>query len=74
MFYSVFQVIFDDNGTPTTLLTIRVSSHGEVTTDGEFEHLEFTSGATGTQTLKIQGKNSNALSDMNATVAIEENQ
>ena len=71
---SVFQVIWNDDTTPTTLLTIRVSSHGEVTTDGEFEHLDFTSGASGTQTLIIQGKNSNALSDMDATIAIEENQ
>jgi hypothetical protein len=37
-----------------------------------FQGLEFTAGATGTQSLEVKAKCLNALSDMSATVSIKE--
>ena len=47
---------------------------GSLNSRGVFEHLKFTSGATGAQTIIIRGMNLNKASTMDATIAIEENQ
>jgi len=69
---AVFQVIWNDDATPNTLVSgIRVGA-GTFNEMASFQGLEITAGSTGTQTLIVQGKNLNALSAMSATVSIKE--
>lgn len=65
---SVFQIIFDDNGTPTTLGKFRVGP-GQYTFTWDGGKRKFTSGATGTQTLKVQGQNLDKVSSMTADIS-----
>jgi hypothetical protein len=68
----IFQVIWNDDTTPTTLVSgIRVGA-GTFNEMASFQGLEFTAGVTGTQSLEVKAKCLNALSDMSATVSIKE--
>jgi hypothetical protein len=68
----IFQVIFNDDAVPTTLVSgIRVGA-GTFNEMASFQGLEFTAGSTGVQTLEVKAKCLNALSDMAATVSIKE--
>ena len=73
---SIFQIVQVDDvsGTPVeTILAsgIRVGA-GAYNEMARFESMEFTAGSTGDCVLKIQGKNLNALSTLNATLSIKE--
>jgi len=69
---SIFQVIWDNNGAPTTLASgVRVGA-GDYNEMVRFQCLEFVSGATGTQKLVIKGKNIQVASTMDATLSIKE--
>lgn len=68
---ALYQLIWDDDGTETILADIEVGS-GQYTSSEKLECLSFTSGATGTQTLKFVAKNLNALSALRATLTVSE--
>lgn len=68
---SLFQIIWNDNGAETILGEILIGP-GQYTVAGELHCLKFTSGASGTQELKIKAKNMNALSSLRATINVEE--
>lgn len=69
---SVFQIVHDDNGTPTTLVTgVRVGS-GAFTFAGIMKQLKFTSGATGTQSLILKAKNETVASSMSGVIGVDE--
>ena len=68
---SLFQIIFDDNGSETILAEIIVGS-GAYTVSDQLHCLSFTSGATGTQSLKVKAKNFEALSSLRASVTVME--
>ena len=73
---AIFEIVYvDDVGvgdTETVLATIRVGA-GDYTDSQELECLGFdTLSGTGTQELRIRGKNLNALSDMDAALAVSE--
>jgi hypothetical protein len=67
-----FIVIHNDDGTPTTLAQGPLTGSGNLSEAFPLTGIRFTSGATGTQQLKVQGKNLNALSDLRATIAVKE--
>lgn len=68
---AIYQLIWDDDGAETILADIEVGS-GQYTSSGQLECLSFTSGATGTQTLKFVAKNLNALSALRSTLTVSE--
>ena len=65
----------DDEGgvgeTENELATLLVGA-GDFTDSGELECLNFTSGAVGTQSLKVYGLNKDAVSDLRATLSVLE--
>lgn len=67
-----FQVVHNDNGTPT-ILADALTGPGSPSFHARLQELEFVAGASGTQQLLIQGQNINALSDMIAAFSIKEN-
>lgn len=67
-----FKIVQVDDATTTDRgLGILVGA-GSLTVAEELAGLKVTAGSTGTQTLKIQAKNANALSDLRATLTAEE--
>lgn len=68
---AIFQLVQVDDATTSVLATMRVGQ-GEMTFAQLFSGIEFVAGSTGTQVLKIQGKNSNALSEMNSNLYVSE--
>jgi hypothetical protein len=64
---SLFQIVWDDNGSETILGEIVVGS-GAYTVSDQLHCLTFTSGSTGTQTLKVKAKNFEALSSLRAAI------
>jgi hypothetical protein len=66
-----FRLTWNNNGVETELAAALVGP-GSLTFGQLLEGVEFTSGATGTQQLKIYGQNQNALSTMKATIAVKE--
>jgi hypothetical protein len=68
---ALYQIIWNNNGAETILGEIVVGS-GAYTVADQLHCLSFTSGATGTQELKIKGMNFNALSSLRASVTVEE--
>lgn len=71
-----FQVVFVDNvGDPaevSTILADAVVGAGCMSFQIDMACLGFTAGSTGSQILKVKGKNLNALSAMRATIAASE--
>jgi len=68
---SLFQIIWNNNGVDTILAEIVVGS-GAFTVSSELHCLSFTSGATGTQELKVKAKNFEAQSSLRASITAEE--
>lgn len=68
---AVFEVVWDDDGSET-ILADAVITPGHSTVMINLSKLQFTSGATGTQTLKVRAKNLNTTSDFRATIATTE--
>jgi hypothetical protein len=69
---SVFQLVQVDDVTETILVDgIRVGN-SLLTSSGELAKLKFTAGPSGTQELVLRGKNLNATSTMDGTIAIKE--
>lgn len=66
-----FRLTWNDNGSETELAAA-LTGPGSLTFGQKLEGVEFTSGATGTQELKIYGQNQNATSTMKATIAVKE--
>lgn len=66
-----FQIVQVDDATETILADV-ILEGGESTTSFVFHCLSFTAGSTGTQTLKVMGKNFNALSALRATLVATE--
>lgn len=69
---AVFQVIHIDDVTENILVPGIRAGAGDYNGPMSFKTLEFMTGATGTQSLVIRGKNLNALSTIDAVVAIKE--
>lgn len=69
---AIFEIIHDDDGVENNKGTIRTDR----TDNGELSCARFTSGATGTQTLLIRGRNlvSDDTSDMSAFLSVNEEQ
>lgn len=68
---ALFQIIQVDDVTETILGEIVVGS-GQYTISDQLHCLSFTSGATGTQSLKVMAKNFEALSSLRASITVEE--
>lgn len=68
---ALFQIIWNNNAVETILAEIIVGS-GAYTVSSELHCLSFTSGAIGTQELKIKAMNFEALSSLRASVTVEE--
>ena len=68
---SLFQIVWNNNGAETILGEIVVGA-GAFTVSSELHCLSFTSGATGTQELKIKGMNFDAQSTLRASITAEE--
>ena len=68
---ALFQVVQIDDATTTVLADVIVGA-GAYSVAQEIKCLSFTSGSTGTQTLKIRAKNLNALSALRATLTVTE--
>jgi hypothetical protein len=68
---ALFQIIQVDNVTET-ILSEMIVGPGAYTISDELHCLSFTSGATGTQKIKIMAKNFEALSSLRASVTIEQ--
>lgn len=66
-----FQIVQVDNVTETILADILVEA-GQASSSIELHCLSFVAGSTGTQSLKVVGKNMNALSALRATVTVSE--
>lgn len=69
-----FKIVQVNDMTTTDIALGLIAGAGDYTDSGELRGLSVTSGASGTQTLKIQAKNFNALSDMRATLSVIEQQ
>jgi hypothetical protein len=70
---SLFQLVWDDNGAETILDEVIVGSGSYSAGSSLNGILEFTSGATGTQELKIVAKNfQNPLSSLRGTIVAQE--
>ena len=67
-----FKIVSIDNGTPTVLALGILVGAGQLTAAQQLSNLIFTSGATGAQTLKLQAKNFNVLSDFRGTLTVDE--
>lgn len=65
-------VVWNDDGTPTTLVQGPLVGAGDLSEAMPLKGIRFTSGASGTQELKLQAKCLNALSDMRGTIAVKE--
>jgi len=68
---TLFQLVWDNNGTPTVLDDVLLGA-GQYTMPMKLDEYIFTAGATGTQTLKIMGKNLDKISAMRARVSAKE--
>jgi len=68
---TLFQLVWDNNGTPTVLDDVLLGA-GQFTMPMKLDEYIFTAGATGTQTLKIMGKNLDKVSAMRARVSAKE--
>jgi hypothetical protein len=66
-----FQIVQVDDVTETILADILVDA-GQPTVAMQLEGLSFTAGSTGTQQLKIMGKNMNAQSALRGTISVIE--
>lgn len=67
---SLFQIIQQDDATDTVLAEMIVGA-GQYTVIGELHCLKITTGATGTQKLKVKAKNFEALSSLRATITTQ---
>jgi hypothetical protein len=67
-----FKLVFTDDVTPTDLALGILTGAGALSVAASLKSLEFTAGATGTQTLTLEAKNLNALSDFRGTIAVQE--
>lgn len=67
---SLFQIIQQDDATDTVLAEMIVGA-GQYTVVGELHCLTITTGATGTQKLKVSAKNFEALSSLRATITAQ---
>lgn len=70
---AILQIVWLNDTVETIIGTIRVGP-GDFTSEGLLPDVEFESGATGTQTLKIKGKNLYIASTMNASLSTKEDQ
>lgn len=68
---ALFNIVSVDDGTPTIIGRIRIGS-GQYTFEWNGHKKQYTTGVTGTQTLKVQGQNQNALSAMSAEISAVE--
>lgn len=68
---ALFQIVQVNDATETILGEIVVGS-GAYTISSQLHCLSFTSGSTGTQSLKIVAKNFEALSSLRASITVEE--
>lgn len=66
-----FRLTWNDNAVEVELGAM-LTGPGSLTASAKLEGVEFTSGATGTQELKVYGQNQNAVSTMKATIAVKE--
>lgn len=67
-----FQVVSVDNGVATVQALGLLVGQGDLSAHGQMPSFTFASGATGAQTLKLQAKNQNTLSDFRGTITIDE--
>lgn len=67
---SLFQIIQQDDATDTVLAEFIVGP-GQYTINGELHCLKITTGASGTQKLKVKAKNFEALSSLRATITCQ---
>lgn len=67
---SLFQIIWQDDATDTVLAEFIVGP-GQYTINGELHCLKITTGASGTQKLKVKAKNFEALSSLRATITCQ---
>lgn len=65
---AVCEIVFDNDGTPTILADTYMGAGG-YTNAGRLENVEFTSGATGDQTLIVQCLSNSQASDIRASIA-----
>lgn len=68
---SLGRIILNDDGTPVDVANGLDIVNGKTFSEN-LEKLEITAGATGTQSLILQGKNLNTVSDFRGTLAVEE--
>jgi len=68
---ALFQIIWNNGGVETILGEIVVGS-GAYTVSSELHCLQFTSGAVGTQELKLKAMNFEALSSLRGSLTVEE--
>lgn len=66
-----FRLTWNNNGSESELGAM-LTGPGSLTASAKLEGVEFTSGATGTQELKLYGQNQNATSTMKGTIAVKE--
>lgn len=66
-----FRLTWNDNGSESELAAA-LTGPGSLTYGAKLEGVEFTSGATGVQQLKVYGQNQNATSTMKATISVKE--
>ena len=67
-----FRIIHLNNVTPIVLAQGFLVGAGSLSLTETLKNLKFTAGSTGAQELTIQGLNQNALSDLRATVTVDE--
>lgn len=68
---AIFQIIWNDDGSET-ILAEALCGPGQFTVNALLKHVEFTSGASGTQQLLVKAQNLNSTSDFRATVSVQE--
>lgn len=67
-----FKLVHNDDGTPADIMLGMLLAGGKISGEVNMPKFEFTAGGTGTQELKLQGKNYNAVSNLKGTVALRE--
>jgi hypothetical protein len=67
---TIYQIASNDDGTPDVLAQFMVGA-GQYYARWDANNLEFTTGATGTQELKLQGKNLYKVSDLGGDIGCQ---